>query len=50
MQELTFSQNWYWFVLMALVCYFIGCVNFAMIIARTKHKDAHKIGSGNPVP
>ena len=48
MQELTFSQNWYWFVLMALVCYFVGCVNFAMIIARTKHKDAHKIGSGNP--
>ncbi|HJA02451.1 MAG TPA: glycerol-3-phosphate acyltransferase [Candidatus Gallimonas gallistercoris] len=48
MQELTFFQNWYWFVLMALVCYFVGCVNFAMIIARTKHKDAHKIGSGNP--
>lgn len=48
MKELYFSQNWYWFLLMAVVCYLLGCVNFAMIIARTKHKDAHKIGSGNP--
>ncbi len=48
MKELYFSDSWYWFLLMALVCYFLGCVNFAMIIARTKHKDAHKIGSGNP--
>ena len=48
MKELYFSQSWYWFLLMAVVCYLLGCVNFAMIIARTKHKDAHKIGSGNP--
>ena len=48
MQELYFSENWYWFLLMAMICYLLGCVNFAMIIARTKHKDAHKIGSGNP--
>ena len=47
MKELYFSQSWYWFLLMAVVCYLLGCVNFAMIIARTKHKDAHKIGSGN---
>ena len=48
MKELYFSQSWYWFLMMAVVCYLLGCVNFAMIIARTKHKDAHKIGSGNP--
>ncbi len=33
---------------MAVVCYLIGCFNFAMIIAKIHHKDAHKIGSGNP--
>ena len=48
MKELPLSQSWYWFVLMALVCYFVGCFNFAVLIAKTKHKDAHKIGSGNP--
>lgn len=48
MKELLLSQSWYWFVLMAVVCYFIGCFNFAVIIAKTKHKDVHKIGSGNP--
>ena len=48
MKELLFSQSWYWFLLMAVVCYLIGCFNFAVLIARTKHKDAHKIGSGNP--
>ena len=48
MKELLFSQSWYWFLLMAFVCYLIGCFNFAVLISRTKHKDAHKIGSGNP--
>ena len=33
---------------MAALCYFIGCLNFAVIIAKTRHKDVHKIGSGNP--
>ena len=45
---LEFSQLWYWFLLMAVVCYFIGCFNFAVLIAKFKHKDVHKIGSGNP--
>ena len=48
MTELSVSQSWFWFVLMAVVCYFIGCFNFAVLIAKTKHKAVHKIGSGNP--
>ena len=48
MKELAFSQLWYWLLLMAVICYLIGCFNFAVIIAKTKHKDVHKIGSGNP--
>ena len=48
MKELVFAQSWYYFLLMAFVCYFVGCFNFAVIIAKTKHKDVHKIGSGNP--
>ena len=33
---------------MAAVCYLIGCFNFAVVIAKIKHKDITKIGSGNP--
>ncbi len=35
-------------MVMAVVCYFIGCFNFARVISRSKHKDITKIGSGNP--
>ncbi len=48
MKELVLAESWYWFVMTGIVCYFIGCFNFAVVIARAKHKDAHKIGSGNP--
>lgn len=48
MKEFSLSAGWYWFLLMAVVCYFVGCFNFAVIIAKTRHKDVHKIGSGNP--
>ncbi len=48
MKELALTSSWYWFVLMAVVSYLIGCFNFAMLIAKTKHKDVRKIGSGNP--
>ena len=48
MSEITIAQSWYWFLLTAIVCYFIGCFNFAVIIAKARHKDVHKIGSGNP--
>ena len=33
---------------MAIVCYFIGCFNFARVISRKRNKDITKIGSGNP--
>ncbi len=46
--SLPFSRLWYWFLLMAVVCYLIGCFNFAVVIAKARHKDVHKIGSGNP--
>lgn len=48
MTQLYFSQSWYWFLLMAVVSYFCGCFNFAMLIAKFKRKDVRKIGSGNP--
>lgn len=32
----------------AVCCYFIGNVNFALIISKLKHKDIRKMGSGNP--
>lgn len=48
MKEFVFSQNWWQFLLVAVVCYFFGCINFALIISRKKHNDITKIGSGNP--
>ena len=48
MKEFDISTGWYWFVLIAAVCYLIGCFNFAVLIAMFKHKDVKKIGSGNP--
>ena len=48
MKELGFSQLWYWLLLMAVVCYFVGCFNFAVVLAKARHKDVRRIGSGNP--
>lgn len=48
MEEWSLAQNWYQFVILAVVCYFVGCFNFAMLIAKIKHKDIRKMGSGNP--
>lgn len=48
MKELSFSECWYWLLLMAVVCYLIGCFNVAVLIAKARKKDVHKIGSGNP--
>ena len=45
---MKFSELWYWFLLMAALSYMIGCFNFAVVIAKARHKDVHKIGSGNP--
>lgn len=48
MKEFDFSKNWWQFLIVAVVCYFIGCCNFALLISRSKHKDITKMGSGNP--
>lgn len=46
--EFVFARDWYQLLLIALACYAIGCVNFARIISRKRHKDITQIGSGNP--
>ncbi len=45
---IAFSDCWYWFAVMAVVSYFIGCFNFALLISKIKHNDVRKMGSGNP--
>lgn len=46
--ELSFGQVWWQLVLLAVAGYFIGCFNFAHLIAKFKKKDVTKMGSGNP--
>ena len=48
MKQFDFSQNWWQFLIVAFVCYLIGCFNFALLISRFKKRDITKIGSGNP--
>ncbi|MBE5752273.1 MAG: hypothetical protein E7357_07670 [Clostridiales bacterium] len=48
MKAFDLSQNWWQFVIVAIVCYLIGCFNFALLISRFKKRDITKIGSGNP--
>lgn len=48
MTQLAFSDCWYWFLLAAVVCYFIGCFNFAVFISRFLKRDIRNVGSGNP--
>lgn len=48
MTEMSFASSWYWFLLGAVVCYFIGCFNFAVLISHIKNKDIRGVGSGNP--
>ena len=48
MKEFYISDGWYWFLIAAIVCYFIGCFNFAVLISHFKKKDIREIGSGNP--
>ena len=45
---IEFSDCWYWFVVMAVVSYLIGCFNFALLISKIKHNDVRRMGSGNP--
>lgn len=48
MKEFNFADGWYWFLIAAVVCYFIGCFNFAVLISHFKKKDIRGVGSGNP--
>ncbi len=48
MKTFYLSQNWWQLVVIAIVCYFVGCFNFARMISRKKNKDITQIGSGNP--
>ncbi len=48
MKPFSLAQGWWQLLLMAVVCYLIGCFNFARAISRKKNKDITKIGSGNP--
>lgn len=48
MTEIAFADCWYWLVLCAVLCYFIGCFNFAVLISHFKKKDIREVGSGNP--
>jgi len=48
METFYISQDWWQFLLLAIVCYFIGCFNFARLISRKKNRDITQVGSGNP--
>ena len=48
MKEVYFLKSWWQFLIMAIVCYLIGCINFALLISRRRKRDITKIGSGNP--
>lgn len=48
MKIFDISQNWWQLIIIAIVCYLIGCFNFAKLISRSKKKDITTIGSGNP--
>ena len=48
MKVFSMVDNWWQFVLIAIICYFLGCVNFGWLISRLMRKDITKMGSGNP--
>lgn len=48
MKVFSFLENWWQFLLIAVICYFLGSINFAWLISRFMHKDITKLGSGNP--
>lgn len=47
MKIFEIGDIWY-FAVAAIVCYVIGCFNFAVLIAHFKKKDIRELGSGNP--
>ena len=48
MKVFSMIDNWWQLLLIAVICYFLGSINFAWIISRLMHKDITKMGSGNP--
>ena len=46
--QVSFKQLWWPFLLVAIISYFIGNINFARIISKSKNRDITKEGSGNP--
>ncbi len=48
MKAFYLAESWWQLPFIAVVCYLVGCFNFARLISRKKHKDITKIGSGNP--
>lgn len=41
-------MQYLYYIILAIVSYFIGNINFARVISRVKHGDVTKSGSGNP--
>ena len=39
---------YFYYILLALISYFIGNINFARVVAKSKKDDITKYGSGNP--
>ena len=41
-------MNFWLLAIMVVASYFIGCISFGRILAKTRHIDITKKGSGNP--
>lgn len=41
-------MKYLYYIVLAVVCYFIGNITWARVVAKTKHDDITKHGSGNP--
>lgn len=48
MQSFSFAQNFWQFIIVAVCGYAFGCINFAKLISKSRHRDITKMGSGNP--
>ena len=41
-------MKYLYYIILAVMCYFIGNITWARVVAKTKHDDITKHGSGNP--
>lgn len=48
MTEVALLKVWWQILLLAVAAYFIGNINFAVIISKIKKQDIRSVGSGNP--